>query len=79
VTKRELGVWGYNWATLSLWDMNTETWPSQLGVGCKADGFVRKKIIVMKLKEVETGSNLAESAKEGYGSKGAVLPVMTVI
>jgi hypothetical protein len=33
----------------------------------------------MKSKEVETGSNLAESSKEGYGSKKAVLPVMMAI
>jgi hypothetical protein len=25
---------------------------------------------------VKTGSNLAESSKEGYGSKNAVLPMM---
>jgi hypothetical protein len=29
----EPGAWGYNWATLSLRDINTETWPSRLGVG----------------------------------------------
>jgi hypothetical protein len=28
---------------------------------------------------VKTGSNLAESSKEGYGSKGAVLPAMTMM
>jgi hypothetical protein len=38
-----------------------------------------KKIIVMKSKEVETGSNMTESSKEGFSSKRAVLPVMTVI
>jgi hypothetical protein len=32
-----------------------------------------KKIIVAKSKEVKTGCNLAESSKEGYGSKRAVL------
>jgi hypothetical protein len=43
-----------------------------MGVGRKADGpcCVKKKIIVVKSKEVKTGSNLAESSKEGYGSKG---------
>jgi hypothetical protein len=30
----------------------------------------------MKFKEVRTGSNLAESSKEGYGPKSAVLPMM---
>jgi hypothetical protein len=27
---------GYNWATLSLGDIDIETWPSMLGVGRKA-------------------------------------------
>jgi hypothetical protein len=31
------GAWGYNWATLSLGDINTETLSSRLGVGRKAD------------------------------------------
>jgi hypothetical protein len=30
----------------------------------------------VKSKEVKTGSNLAESSKEGYGSKRDVLPMM---
>jgi hypothetical protein len=36
-----------------------------------------RKIIVAKTKEVKTmwSSNLAESSKEGYGSKRAVLPM----
>jgi hypothetical protein len=33
----------------------------------------------MKFKEVKTGCNLAEFSKDGYGSKRAVLPVMTMI
>jgi hypothetical protein len=33
----EPGAWGYNWATLSLGDINTGTWSSRLGVGHKAD------------------------------------------
>jgi hypothetical protein len=28
---------------------------------------------------MKTGSNLAESSKEGYGSKRAVLPMMMII
>jgi hypothetical protein len=28
--KRELGGWGYNRATLSLEDINTETWSSRI-------------------------------------------------
>jgi hypothetical protein len=27
---------GYNWATLSLKDINVGTWSSRLGVGCEA-------------------------------------------
>jgi hypothetical protein len=38
--KREPSVWGYNWATLSLWDINSETWSYRLGVGSKADDLV---------------------------------------
>jgi hypothetical protein len=38
-----------------------------------------KKCIVAKSKEVETGSNLAESSKECYGSERAVLPMMAMI
>jgi hypothetical protein len=36
-----------------------------------------KKITVVKSREVKTG--LAESSKEGYGSKTAVLPVIVVM
>jgi hypothetical protein len=40
----------------------------QVGVGNKADELaLPKKIIVSKSKEVKTGSNMAESFKEGYG------------
>jgi hypothetical protein len=42
-----------------------------------------KKIIVAKSKHVETSrsdsTDLSESSKEGYGSKGAVLPKMMMI
>jgi hypothetical protein len=31
--------WGCNLATLSLGDIFTETWPSSLGVGRRADGL----------------------------------------
>jgi hypothetical protein len=33
------GAWVYNWATLSLGDINTESWFSRLGVGHKTDNF----------------------------------------
>jgi hypothetical protein len=35
------------------------------------------KVIVTKSKEGKIGCNLAESSKEGCGSKMAVLPMMT--
>jgi hypothetical protein len=38
--------------------------------------LLREKIIVAISKEVKTGLNMAESCKEGYGSKRAVLPMM---
>jgi hypothetical protein len=37
-----------------------------------------KKNIVAKSKEVKTGSNLAESSKEGYGPERAVLPMIKI-
>jgi hypothetical protein len=33
----------------------------------------------VKSKEVKTGCNLVEFSKEGYGPKGAVLPMMMMI
>jgi hypothetical protein len=51
-----------------------------LGVGRKADGLaLLKKFIVAKSKEVKTGCNLAESSKEGCGSKRVVLPIMMMM
>jgi hypothetical protein len=38
-----------------------------------------EKITVAKSKEVKTRSNLAESSKEGYGLKSAVLPIMMMM
>jgi hypothetical protein len=49
VTRR----WEYNWATLSLGDITTGTWPSRLGVGLKAVLLCRT--IVAKSKVVKTG------------------------
>jgi hypothetical protein len=37
------------------------------------------KIKLTKSKEVKTGCNLAESSKEDYGSKRAVLPMMRMM
>jgi hypothetical protein len=61
-------------------DINTETWSSRFGVGRRANDLtLYKKIIVAKSKEVKTGSNLAESSKESYDSRRAVLPVMMMM
>jgi hypothetical protein len=50
--------------------MKTETWPSRLGVGHKAEDLAKcKKVIGAKSKQVKTGSNLAESSNEWYGCK----------
>jgi hypothetical protein len=48
---------GYNWATLSLGDINTEIWSSRLGVGSKADNLAMLKKIVTKSKGVKTDAN----------------------
>jgi hypothetical protein len=53
--KMKPGAWGYNWATLFLRDINTETWSSRLGVERKADNLtLQKENIVTKSKEVKT-------------------------
>jgi hypothetical protein len=55
-TKREPGAWGYNWATLSLGNINTETWSSRLGGWTQGwRHWSVKKIIVAKSKEMKTG------------------------
>jgi hypothetical protein len=70
----------YNWTYQSLGDINTGTWSSSSGVGRKADDLaLQKKNIVANSKEVKTRSNLAESSKEGYGSKTAVLPTTMIL
>jgi hypothetical protein len=45
-----LGSWGYNWATQSPGDINTEIWSSRLGVGRGATTPPRKKSTVRKPK-----------------------------
>jgi hypothetical protein len=47
-------------------------------VGRKADDLALC-IYVTKCKEVKTRCNLAESSKEGYGSRRAVLPMMMMM
>jgi hypothetical protein len=53
--RREPSAWGFNWVTLSLGDINTETWSSRLGVERKGDDLDLKNITVTKSKEVKTG------------------------
>jgi hypothetical protein len=50
-----------------------------LGVERKTNVLALKKGIVANSKEVKTGCNLAESSNEGYGSKMAILTIMTMI
>jgi hypothetical protein len=51
-----------------------------LGLGHKVDDLtVHKKIVVTKSKEVKTGRDLAESFKEGCGSRRAVFPVILMM
>jgi hypothetical protein len=38
--KENLVPGGFNRAALSLWDINTETWPSRLGIIWEADDLV---------------------------------------
>jgi hypothetical protein len=73
--KREPGAWVYNWATLSLDDINIGPCPPRWGLDAKLR-TVLCTITVAKSKEVKIGCNLTESSKEGYGSKRAVLPMM---
>jgi hypothetical protein len=42
----EPGAWGYNWAILSLGDINTETWFFRLGVGSKPDNLALKELLL---------------------------------
>jgi hypothetical protein len=64
----EPGAWWYNWATLSLGEMKTETWSSSLGVGHM--DLVLKKILLRNPKKINCITNLAESSEEGCASKG---------
>jgi hypothetical protein len=53
-TERKSGAWGYNSTTLSLGDVNTETWSTMLGAGRKADDFaLYERITVAKSKDVK--------------------------
>jgi hypothetical protein len=61
----------YNWTTLSLEDITTETWSCRFGVGHRADDH-----LVTKSKELKTGCNQAEFSNEGSDSKMVVLPII---
>jgi hypothetical protein len=49
------------------------------GLDARLTTLLCKKKIVAKSKEVKSGCNLAESSKKGYGSKGAVSPMIMVL
>jgi hypothetical protein len=70
MTKRESGAWGYNWTTLLLGDMNTETWSSRLGgVTRKADDLELQKNYFYEIQRSKNRmTNLVEACKEGFGS-----------
>jgi hypothetical protein len=71
--KRELDAWEYNWANLSLGNINLENCRSRLGTGRKTDDLaLYKSIIIAKSKELKPGSNVAKLSKEDCGSKMAV-------
>jgi hypothetical protein len=70
--KREPVAGGYNWATLSLGDINTETWSPRLGLDPRLTNFLCKKNIIAKSKKVKTGCSVTEFSKEGYGSERVV-------
>jgi hypothetical protein len=78
-TKREPYVWEYNWASLSLGDVNTGTWSSRLGVGYKADDLALSKKYCYEIQRTENRINVAGHFKEGYGSRGAVFSMMMVM
>jgi hypothetical protein len=51
-----------------------------LRFGSKADKFsLKKKIIVAKSKEMKNWCHLAESSKEGFGSRRVVFPMMVMM
>jgi hypothetical protein len=37
------GTWGYKWVTLSLYNINTESWFIMLGLGSKAGDLAQHK------------------------------------
>jgi hypothetical protein len=55
------------------------TGPQGWGLDAGLTTLLCKKITDAKSKEVKTESSVAESSKEGYGSKGAVLPMITMM
>jgi hypothetical protein len=53
-TKRETGAWEYNWVTVSLEDIHTETRFSRLRVGRKAEDLVLQKDYSCEIQRRET-------------------------
>lgn len=77
--KREPVVWGYNWATLALGDIQGSGPPGWELEARRADLLCKHIIIIAKSKEVEPGCNLAESYKEGMPQKVAVLLLLLLL
>jgi hypothetical protein len=72
-------AWGYNWATLSLGDINTGTGSSRLGVCARLATLLCRKITVTKSKERNTGCNVAETSKRVYNSKSVVFSMIIMM
>jgi hypothetical protein len=74
--KREPGAWECKWATLSPWDRDLVLEVGGL-VARLTTLLCKKKIrYCCEIQRSENRINLAESSKEGYGSKRAVFPMM---
>jgi hypothetical protein len=56
VTNREAGAWGYNWATLSLEEINTETWSPGWGLDARLLTLLRRRTILAKSKKIKLNS-----------------------
>jgi hypothetical protein len=72
--KRESRAWGCNWSILSLGDI----WGGW-GLDLRLTILICKKVTVAKSEEMKTECRLAESCKEGYGSKRDVLPMIMIM
>lgn len=64
-----VNIWGYNWGTLSLGDIDIEPWSSGLGVGYKTDDLALKKLLLWnpEIQRIGNQMSLAESSQEYLG------------